>query len=185
MQHTEKYNFSLIDADDAFSPDALNANARQLEDQLARVEDGVAAETARVEDSLTAEIARLDAAAAAEKTRVNGEVARLDAALAQRPRIVTGSYTGSGVYGKSSPNRLDFAATLGAAPKLVIVSDSEGIYQLVIAYGATRVNSFPSVYSSDATCVITWTGAAVQWYNETNSFYQMSVKRTYYYVAFA
>lgn len=52
MQHTEKYNFSIIDADDPFSPDALNDNARTLETQLARV-DG---EIARVDGTLAAAV---------------------------------------------------------------------------------------------------------------------------------
>ena len=34
MQQTEKYKFNLIGTSDAFSPDALNDNARKLEDAL-------------------------------------------------------------------------------------------------------------------------------------------------------
>ena len=36
MQHTDKYQFNLIDRDDPFTPDALNDNANKLEAALER-----------------------------------------------------------------------------------------------------------------------------------------------------
>ena len=34
MQHTDKYQFNIIETSDAFSPEALNENARKLENAL-------------------------------------------------------------------------------------------------------------------------------------------------------
>ena len=170
MQQTTTYNLKLIETSDPFSPDALNANAQTLEAQLARVDAALLAEQS----------ARLSAAAA-EKNRV-------DAALAQRPRMVYGTYTGSGSYGKNNPNRLDFASTLGCAPKLLFVCDSasEKVYQLVAVNGTNTVFSFPgNVSTNEYFCYFTWTETGVEWYNKANATRQMSEARTYYYVAFA
>ena len=43
MQQTTKYKFNLIETSDTFSPDALNANARTAEAQLAALADADAA----------------------------------------------------------------------------------------------------------------------------------------------
>ena len=48
MQQTETYNLNIIETDDTFSPDALNANARTLETQLARIDAAAAALAATV-----------------------------------------------------------------------------------------------------------------------------------------
>lgn len=48
MKQTETYNLKLIDRDDDFSPDALNANAEAIDAALARV-DG---EFARIDGAL-------------------------------------------------------------------------------------------------------------------------------------
>ena len=39
MQHTNKYKFNIIEADDPFSPDALNENTRAIEAALAKCGD--------------------------------------------------------------------------------------------------------------------------------------------------
>ena len=34
MQHTDKYKLDLLEKEDAFSPDALNANTQKVEEAL-------------------------------------------------------------------------------------------------------------------------------------------------------
>ncbi len=48
MQQTEKYKLDLIETTDPFSPDALNANTRQVEEVLARADGELAALDQRV-----------------------------------------------------------------------------------------------------------------------------------------
>lgn len=128
------------------------------------------------ESARKSEIARLETAASAEKTRVNGE-------LAQRPRMVYGSYTGDGTYGKTNPKKLDFASTLGCAPKVLIIGDSGSImYQLTAVNGAYSTYSYPS---SDGRNYLIWTETGVEWYNSSTAARQMNDTHEYYYVALA
>ena len=108
MQHTDKYKLNIIETSDPFSPDALNANARTLETQLARVE---------------AELAALDAAKADQTA--------LDALDAGRLVWTTGTYTGDGEYGKAHPNRIEF----DFKPLAVIVTGSSQYGNIPWLYG--------------------------------------------------
>lgn len=80
MQQTETYKLNLIEKTDTFSPDALNENAR------------------KVENALSAATAHTDAGDRAEASAR----ASADAALAQRVtaleahKMVVGTYTGNG-----------------------------------------------------------------------------------------
>lgn len=71
MQQTTKYKFNLIETSDTFSPDALNANARAAETELARVEAAHAADKAALE----AADAALTKTAAANKTALEQALA--------------------------------------------------------------------------------------------------------------
>ena len=74
MQQTTKYHFNLIETSDVFSPDALNANARTAEAQLAAVRDEFAAGDAALATALSAAVG------------TGGKTCR----------IATGSYVGNG-----------------------------------------------------------------------------------------
>jgi len=63
MQYTDKYKLNLIERTDAFSPDALNDNARKVENALAAQEQRAAA-------ALAGETAERKAAAASLEARV-------------------------------------------------------------------------------------------------------------------
>lgn len=55
----------------------------------------------------------------------------ITSALSGFARIETGSYVGTGTYGKSNPNTLTF----GFAPKLVLIYDGSKTYAMFFAFG--------------------------------------------------
>ena len=78
MQQTTRYKFNIIETSDAFGPEALNANTKAVE----------------------AELAALEAADAALLTAMGTH--------GHTCRIATGSYTGTGGYGSGSKKTLSF-----------------------------------------------------------------------------
>lgn len=115
----------------------------------------------------------------------NADNQKLDAALKaldSRARIVYGTYTGTGGHGSTAPKALDFASTLGEAPKLFYIGG--GTYPMLIARGETTVRLFPSDNNSQV--VLTWTDTGLNWYNSYDDSYQFNVSgHTYYYIAIA
>ena len=79
MQHTEKYKFNLIETSDTFSPDALNANARTAEAQLA----ALAATDAALASTDAANKTALEQALASQKTALEQTITANKTALEQ------------------------------------------------------------------------------------------------------
>ena len=180
MQQTKTYKLNLIETDDAFSPEALNENARTLETQLSAVRGEFAAADA-------AEKTRVNAALAAEKTaRETADAAKADqtalSALAGRVGALEagkllwkfGSYTGNGGVGKDHPTRIEFPFK----PLLLIVKDP-----INWNYGG-----FPWLYGQTSGVVLvgptantyiemSWENRAVQFYTTmsgVNATYQLN-----------
>ena len=112
MKHTDKYQFSLIDTDDTFSPEPLNRNTQALETELARVEAAAAAESGRVNAALNTKAAQT--ALTAEAAAREALAARVTALDAGRLRCKYGTYKGNGA--SSIQLNFDFK------PLLVVVS---------------------------------------------------------------
>lgn len=106
------------------------------------------------------------------------------------PQIATGSYVGTGVYGKSNPNSLTF----DFEPKLVIITgkarSAEGYYQTMFvikdAEVATVLTYTPDVYASQQ--VIAWSDNTLIWYfngtGDVDSYNQLNGGGiTYHYIA--
>ena len=93
-------------------------------------------------------------------------------------KIATGSYTGTGTYGKANSITLNFDFT----PKLVIVALSNRSEfmrtMLVMVDGATVAPAieFSAQYNSDYYSIITWGGNSVSWYcNTSDAQYMLNV----------
>ena len=184
MQHTTKYQFSLIETSDPFSPDALNANAKAVETELAQVEAAHAADKAALEAEAAANKAELADAAATNR-------AELDAALKKQQlahealaknvgvtgktcRMVTGSYKGKGTYGEKNKTSLDF----DFYPVCVMVNGSSSDSAVIFMRGSnTSVSSHYPLF-------VEWREKGLSWYSTLHQDYQLSVARAYPYVAF-
>lgn len=117
----------------------------------------------------------------------NADNAAIDAAVTSCMRVMTGSYTGAGVYGISNKNSLTFDHT----PKVVIIqcmgSETGGGYgTCVIIWGA----KYPVMmtYSSDGTEVYplqaVYSGNTVSWHSSSGVRYQLNLSDcTYSYAA--
>lgn len=90
--------------------------------------------------------------------------------LGAKAQVATGSYTGTGTYGKSNPNSLTF----DFEPKLLIVkreSESYSMEWMVAVYGQTQTSTFHATTSSSgAQCTMTWSGRTVSWYANSNNY---------------
>lgn len=102
------------------------------------------------------------------------------------PKIEAGSYTGTGTYGASNPNRLTF----NFEPKLLIImpnSDTSDSF-FIAPYGRTLINTYMD-NSNYGKVNMTWSGKTVSWYCTSDSSYdpahgQMNGSGvTYYYIA--
>lgn len=170
MQHTAKYNFKLIETSDTFSPDALNANTKAVETQLAALAALAAADAAN-----KAALEKADAAADAAIKALNADVH--PGAPGQIARIATGTYKGTGTNGLSGAYRLSF----NFKPLLVFV------------FSTVEENSHfmmrPGTYTNGARYApakVIWEEQAVSWYVETNftsSSQCNGLNTTYHYIA--
>lgn len=111
------------------------------------------------------------------------------------PKVATGSYTGTGTYGKSNPNSLTF----GFEPKLVFVAtaykdQNVNYYQGYFVRGCTTAYAFAGNFSSNhnpsapnaAVLNVTWSGNGLTWYHRANTptaVAQLNGIYTYHYVA--
>lgn len=87
------------------------------------------------------------------------------------PKFQTGSYTGTGAYGSSSPNTLTF----DFVPKLVLVTCSEGRSENSKNSAAATL----FIQGTESTCVsyeqggsilyLTWTANSLSWYMKSDS----------------
>lgn len=107
--------------------------------------------------------------------------------LGDKVRIATGSYTGTGTYGESSPNRLtfDFVPRFFTVGSLETISDGSGYVQsaghgnimLIINGGLALGDSLSSTYSK-------LDGNTISWYAYTNDDEQFnSSGKKYSYIA--
>ena len=152
MQHTDKYNFNLIETSDPFSPDALNEN------------------TQKVEDVLATHKAVVDSALKSQKLEWEGADETLDGRLSAleqgRMAYKCGSYTGDGTFGKDHPTRLEFDFKPDA---LFIWCPSDRAYGGFwwlrgMRDGYIYING--SIYNY---VELTWEDRAIRWYNAYNS----------------
>lgn len=110
MQHTEKYNFNIIENADTFNPDAINANTRAVEKELAALTDTHAAKIAALASAVGA----------------GGKTAR----------IAYGSYVGTNEYGEDHPNTLNF----DFKPYFIFLSHGRSYYYLMLRGVTTPVS---------------------------------------------
>lgn len=91
-------------------------------------------------------------------------------------RVAYGSYTGTGTYGSSSPNRL----TLPFVPYLVLVYDSTGSDELHLTKGCGLAGGY-----GNKDLPVSWSDKQVSWYAKDSAINQYNKsERTYFYVAF-
>ena len=103
----------------------------------------------------------------------NADNAKIDAALAGMPKIVTGTYTGTGAYGQSNANSLTFDFT----PKAVLICKQD-IYNAGNAYmflvsGQSRTAQFNSTGGGDCS-YCNWSGNIVSWYSTYKAASQLN-----------
>lgn len=95
----------------------------------------------------------------------NSDNKKIDSALSQVPKIVSGSYTGTGAYGEGSPKKLTFTFI----PILVVItrSTNPGDYTTSIMFIKDQMYYGNSGY-------ITWGNDYVSWYSTESADKQMS-----------
>ena len=115
----------------------------------------------------------------------NADNARIDAALGEMVKILYGTYTGTGNYGSASPTTLDFADTLGRAPRFLLIMSPSGGSQMLLLKGMTgQYTKYDDM--SRSYCNITWTETGISWYNAYGAGTQLNGSNVaYYYIAIA
>ena len=110
------------------------------------------------------------------RTEFNDANQKIDAALGTIPKIVLGSYTGTGTYGSGSPCSLSF----GRKPALVLVRDGDHILSLM-----NPVTDSPNTaHSNYGVNTASWSETGVSWYCLRGADYQMNTEgRSYPYLA--
>lgn len=121
------------------------------------------------------------------RTDFNADNAKIDAAihaLSDCVRVAAGSYTGNGKYGSANPCTLDFTATLGRPPRLLVVMPEESYYYWMTAvYGVKVVRSYYEQHSNFM-LNLTWSGNSVKWYGTNSASIQLNESgRVYHYIA--
>jgi len=100
-------------------------------------------------------------------------------------KIATGSYQGTGTYGKSNPNTLTF----DFQPKVLLVwVQSKGLYAPAWPYSNTNVKAMIAFYGNTSattgeTVTLSWSGTSVSWYNTSYDYYQLNYNTTHQYIA--
>lgn len=113
--------------------------------------------------------------------------------LDSKPKIETGSYVGTGVYGEDNKNTLTF----GFVPKVVFIVPDTSTQKrgngLILMHGASLFGGFGTFYSTSGTVIrnsvsISWAEKTVSWYSygdPENEDAQQNVSGvTYRYIAF-
>ena len=158
MQHTDKYNFNLIETSDPFSPDALNENTQKVEDVLAT-------HKAVVDSALKSQKLEWEAADGTETAAREALAARVGALEQGRLVWTSGTYTGDGGLGKDHPTRIEFPFK----PLMVIVKHATSYMFGGFPWirGATDGISYDSNTATNHVA-ITWEDRAIQWYSNDN-----------------
>ena len=172
MQQTKKYRFNLIESSDPFSAQPLNDNMEKMEGALD------AADTA-----VKAAAKAADTAVSAHRTEVNAALSAQAAKVAALPRIVTGSYTGTGTYGEDHPTVLEFPDA-ERPPTLILVCDLHNDYEAVMIRGMKKCLVFWDTYTKYY-INLTWTDKGVRCYSTRGDDHQFNNPNTqYFYAAF-
>lgn len=99
------------------------------------------------------------------------------------PKIETGSYVGTEMYGQANPNTLTF----GFKPKIVIISiNGTSTYGgAIFMYGQTRSSYTGVLYNVDYSDMpfLTWNENSVSWYSTHRGYNQLNEAKTYNYLA--
>lgn len=112
---------------------------------------------------------------------LNANARKTEAALTARPRVITGTYTGTGSYGKGSPTILE-AADAERPPAMVIVSEPDGIRKAILIRGMPRCCLEIVDYQSHSMELI-WTDKGVRCYHAKDSYRQMNSQGMEYHYA--
>lgn len=110
----------------------------------------------------------------------NADNQKIDAAIRYMPRLLTGSYTGSGQFGEANSNALSFTFT----PMLVVITADGGnldpgsifINRQEISNGVD--NHENSIYNLGIR--LTWGQHSVSWYSPTNASCQLNSSNQLY-----
>ena len=87
----------------------------------------------------------------------NRDNRKIEEAFLSLPKIVLGSYTGTGGYRADQPNILE----LPFQPKLLFVFG--GVMRFITTYGEGTTNCSPTGHS-DGTLYLTWAGNTLKWH---------------------
>ena len=176
--HTEKYELNQWLPTDPVIRTDFNEDNAKIDNALKGLSDGLAAaQTEKADqsalDALAAEVAK------------KATTAALEAVRAAMPKLVVGSYTGTGTCGQSNPRTLDFTATLGRRPKFVVVRSKDGDHRcLFLIPGMTNSNNHLSDdHIMDTKNTVTWSGNRVSWYANSDSGQMNQLDSPYVYFA--
>ena len=172
MQQTKNYQFNLIESSDPFSAQPLN-------DNMVKVEGALDAADAAVKAAVKA----ADTAVAAHRTEVNAALSAQAADTAALPRMVTGTYTGTGEHGPEHPTALEFPDA-ERPPTLILISSPDNHIHATMIRGMTSclvlTETYVKYYAN-----LTWTAKGVRWYSTYASDTQLNYGgNVYYYAAF-
>ena len=114
----------------------------------------------------------------------NEAMAKVDQGMGAIPRMVSGSYVGTGAYGSESPNHLEF----GFAPKVVIlVANKTSALKCgtVLVAGQSSSSGIGTSYSSNSSLglILTWGENGLSWYTGNAERQLNEEGTTYFYFA--
>lgn len=130
-------------------------------------------------EDFNADNAKIDTALSAEQTARETAVAALNAAVAKcgNCRIVYGTYTGTGTYGSSNPNKLTFDGD----PLFVVIKGSVGDAPTLGIQAMRGWNvAFSGSDNHSTVCYLTWGTHSLSWYNGQSSADQFNNKGIVY-----
>lgn len=105
---------------------------------------------------------------------VNGKVNVIGYWKRQEKQYVTGTYTGTGTYGASSPNQLN----VGFLPSLVIVQG--GNTNMIFIQNNQKAYSTDQPGNSNYLNTVTWNNDGISWYSTGNANVQSNISGTIY-----
>ena len=102
-----------------------------------------------------------------------------------KAKIATGSYIGTGTYGRSNPNSLTF----DFEPKFVAVFGTSDSFQLFLLNGASyafsvrKENSNTDNSAKTSPITVSFSGNSVSWYSKNSNIYQGNYTMSHNYIA--
>jgi len=176
--YTSNYSLSQWEGSDQFSRVDFNSDFAKIDAALKGLADGKAGVSSV--SALSSRVASLEAGITkkADKTTVS----TLEDSMV---RIVSGQYVGSGARGSGNPKVLDFSATLGRPPQLVIVRqrDAQGEVLLLLHGVTSSMWNLSGDYSTGGMNTVSWTGNKVSWHAEFASSMFNEEGKVYMYFA--